>query len=588
MANLPISNVINISAANAQAGVNAFNTSNLALFTDDAPQQAVQTITFSGVAASGAFVLKFNGNATASIAWNATLATIQANIIAVTGMSNAVVSGSIASQSLVITWPGVLGLIPLATVSTNSLATSGAASITVTPVTTSPGWSGGTAGYALYLNPTQVGLDFGTTSKTYQMAVSVFSQQPNILAGNGQLIIIPFAITQQTLTLSGVPASGAFTLTWNSLTTSSLSYSATPAQIQTALQALSGLSQVQVVGTLANQSFTVYMFGQYGVSTLPIGTGTNTLATSGSAAITITQSYAATGESWSTAITRTQGLVSYFGAMVNELADTIGQTDVLAAGATIQALNNACLGFVVTNNSADLASGGMIDLIRSSSDSYLRGLWYGDTTSVGGISGLNALLFMASYAGLGLSTNFNGSNTTQTMHLKSLATVSGDPTLTQTILNTAIAAGADTYPFLQGIPKVFCSGQNQYFDQVYNLGWLVTALQVAGFNYLAQSSTKIPQTEPGMDGLKSAYRKVLEQAVANQYLAPGSWTSSTTFGVQQDFLNNISQRGYYIYSSPVAQQSQTARAARQAPLVQIAAKQAGAIQSSSVIVYVNA
>jgi hypothetical protein len=434
------------------------------------------------------------------------------------------------------------------------------------------------------LTPTQVGLDFGTASKTYQMASSVFSQSPNILAGGGELIVIPFAVAQQTLTFSAAPTSGSFAVTYNSNTSALINWNDTPAAIQTKLQAVAGLSQVQVVGSIASTVVTVYMWGVYGVNSLALGTTTNTL----NGSITITQSYTATGESWSTSITRTQGLVSYFGAMVNELADTIGQTDVLAAAATIQALNNAALGFVVTNNQSDIAPGGMIDLIRSSVDTYMRGLYYGDSTTVGGIAGINALLFMASYAGLGLSTNFNGSNTTQTMHLKSLATVAADPTMTQTILNTAIAAGADTYPSLQGVAKVFCSGTNTFFDRVYNLAWLVTALQTAGFNYLAQSSTKIPQTEPGMDGLKTAYRKVMEQAVANQYLAPGTWTSSTTFGVQQDFTNNIGQRGYYIYSSPIAQQSTAARAARQAPLVQIAAKEAGAVQSSSVIVYVNA
>lgn len=587
MANLPISNVINISAAAAQAGVNAFNTSNLALYTDDQPQAAVQSLAFSAVAASGNFTLSFGGITIGSLAWNATLAAIQAAVAAVPSIAQVTVTGSIASLSLVFTWPGTLGTMPVITQTANTLQTAGSVAITLTPATTNAGWSGGTLGYSLYLSPTGVATDFGSASKTTQMANSIFSQQPNILAGNGQLIVIPFTTCKQTLTFSAAPASGSFVFNWGSgavSATAAINATDTPAAIQAKIQAVTGLSQIQVTGSIASAVLTVWFFGQYGASIALSTITSNTLNSS----ISVTPATSVVGESWSAAVTRTQGLVSYFGAMVNELADTIGQTDVLAAGATIQALSNSCLGAVVSNNSADIAPGGLLDLVRSANDTYMRGLYYGDTTTVGGIAGINALLFMASYLGLGLSTNFNGSNTTQTMHLKSLSTIPADPTLSQVQLNQAIAAGVDTYPSLQGIAKVFCSGANQYFDQVYNLGWLVTALQVAGFNYLATSSTKIPQTEPGMDGLKSAYRKVLEQAVANQYLAPGSWTSSTTFGVQQDFLNNISQRGYYIYSSPVAQQSATARAARQAPLVQIAAKQAGAIQSSSVIVYVNA
>lgn len=584
MANLPITNVITISAATVQAGINAFNTSNLAVFTDDVMQAAVLSIAFGGTAASGNFTLTFNGVATSSLAWNSSLAAIQAAILLVTGMSNVTVTGSIASGSLILTQPGVLGPILACVVSANTLQTAGSVAVTVTPTVSNTGWSGGTAGYSQYLAPSQAATDFGSNSKTAQMVNSVFAQQPNLLAGNGELIIIPFLPNKQTLTFSAAPASGTFAVTFGAGTSALINWNDTPAVIQGKLQAVTGLSQVVVTGTIASTVLTIWMYGNYGASVAALGTTTNTL----NASITITQAVSAAGETWSAAITRTQGLVSYFGNFVNELADTIGQTDVLAAAATIQALNNSCLGWAVTNNQADIAPGGMLDLVRSASDNNMRGLYYGDTTSIGGIAGLNALLFMGSYAGLGLSTNFQGSNTTQTMHLKTLITVPADPTMTQTILNTAVAAGADTYPSFQGAAKVFCSGLNKFYDQVYNLGWFITSLQVAGFNYLAQSNTKIPQTEPGMDGLKTAYRKVCEQGVSNQYLAPGTWTSSTTFGNQQDFFNNIAQRGYYIWSQPVAQQSAANRAARQAPLVQIAGKEAGAIQSSNVLVFINA
>ena len=56
-----------------------------------------------------------------------------------------------------------------------------------------PAMSFGSLGYSIYLSPSQVALDFGTSSRTYQMALSVFSQQPNILNGGGQLIVILLA-----------------------------------------------------------------------------------------------------------------------------------------------------------------------------------------------------------------------------------------------------------------------------------------------------------------------------------------------------------------------------------------------------------
>lgn len=339
-----------------------------------------------------------------------------------------------------------------------------------------PGGSFPGGGYAIYKSPTQVGVDFGTGSKTYKMAVAVFSQAPNILANNGYLVVIT-------------------------------------------------LQSSETVGA---------------------------------------------------AITRTAGLVQYFGIMADAI---LSQTDLLAAAAIIQALNK--MGVFVSRTSADVNPGGKLDLLRTGGLYKSRGLYYGAATDT------DALVMQASYAGRAFSTNFTGSNTTQTMHLKDFAGVQPDPSMTQTLLNACLLAGADTYISLQGVAKVFCSGANKFFDQVYNLGWYVGALQVAGFNYLAQSSTKVPQTEAGMDGLKGAYRAVCEQAVTNQYSAPGEWKSSTTFGVQSDFLANIRQRGYYIFSVAIALQSQADRASRLAPLVQIALKEAGAIHESTVIVNIN-
>lgn len=436
----------------------------------------------------------------------------------------------------------------------------------------------GSLGYKIYLAPSDVATDFGSSSKTYAMANSIFSQQPNILASNGYLVVIPMTVAVQHIAFSGVPASGKFNLVYGALSTADINYNDTAAQIQTKLQAIAGLEEVTVTGSMAT-SLDITFNGVYGVQSL-LTTSGNTLQTSAPAAITITVTSTTTGEKLDAAITRTKDLVQYFGLVPSAVCSEIGQSDLLAAAAVIQPLNK--IGFFVSNQQADITTGGMIDLLRSGKFTQSRGLYYGSTVKS------ECLGMMASYAGRALSTNFSGSNTTQTMHLKDLVGVQPDPTMTQTILTLAQAAGADTYISLQGIAKVFCSGKNSFFDQVYNLQWFVGALQVAGFNYLAQSSTKIPQTEAGMDGLKGAYRSVCEQAVTNQYSAPGQWTSSTTFGNQVDFLANIAQRGYYIYSVPVAKQSQADREDRKAPLVQIALKEAGAIQSSTVIVNINA
>lgn len=435
----------------------------------------------------------------------------------------------------------------------------------------------GDDGFKIYLSPQEVGEDFGTESITYSMATAIFGQKPNILAGNGYLVVIPMVLESQDFTLNGVPAAGSFTLTWAGLgTTAAIQWNDTAPAIQTKVRAVPGLEEVVVTGSLAGELFHIAFEGVEGNVVLPTVGGAG-MTTSGISAITVTPTASPDGETLSAAIVRTEGLVQYFGLMGTFIP---GQTEMLAAAATVQALNKIL--FVVSNDSASVEVGGYIDLLRTGSLSQTRGLYYGDQSES------TTLSMMASYGGRALSTNFGGSNTTQTMHLKDLVSVQPDPSMDQTLLNKCQAAGADAYVSLQGVPKVFCSGKNSFFDQVYNLQWFVGALQVAGFNYLAQSSTKVPQTEQGMDGLKDAYRQVCQQAVTNQYCAAGVWNSATTFGIQSDFNQNIEQVGYYIYSQPISQQSQTAREARQAPLVQIALKEAGAIHSSTVIVYVNA
>ena len=199
-----------------------------------------------------------------------------------------------------------------------------------------------------------------------------------------------------------------------------------------------------------------------------------------------------------------------------------------------------------------------------------------------------ARLFAASAFGRGMSVNFDSSNTALTLHVKQLTGVTADDGITQTYLDACDAAGVDVYPSINGRGSYWSSGGNGFFDDEYNLIWLVTQLRVTGFNALATVSTKIPQTEPGMSLIKAAFRQICDQAVRNGYVAPGAWNSSEWFGDQEDMINNILERGYYIYSEPVNLQSQADREDRKAPSIRIAIKLAGAVHSVYVILNLNA
>lgn len=430
------------------------------------------------------------------------------------------------------------------------------------------------SGYKLYISPDEVEDDFGSDSKTFEMANTVFSQTPNILAGDGYLCIMPLVQEVQGVAFSGTPVSGTFVLSYLGNPSAAINWNDTAAQIQAKLRAVAGLESVVVTGSIP-AGLVITFYGVYGNIAVLAVSG-NSMVDAGAATVTPSVTQSTAGETLAAAITRMKNVIQFFGIICQAIID---QTDALAAAAVVQPLNKILA--MVFDQDADFAPAGTIDLLRTGGFTKSRGLFYGGSLT-------DPLIYLAAYMGRALSTNFEGSNTTQDMHLKELAGVQPDDSIDQTDLTACQAAGADVYVSLEGLPKLFCSGENKFFDQVYNLCWFVGALQVAGFNLLAQTSTKIPQTENGMDQLKDAYGSVCEQARVNQYSAPGQWTSPTTFGNQADLLLNVSQRGYYIYSAPIAQQSQVARAARQAPLCQIALKEAGSINSSDVIINVNA
>jgi hypothetical protein len=296
-------------------------------------------------------------------------------------------------------------------------------------------------------------------------------------------------------------------------------------------------------------------------------------------------------EQLATAIERARSLV-YFGGILTgfdpwveadpgaEPPVAYDDSEAVAASNTAQALGR--LLFLASPSKDDLegegAGAGLFKKIHDAGNTQTRMLLHTPD---------NYRLMAAAYASRALSTNFSGSATTATMHLKDLATITPDPLIDETWLAKCQAVGADVYVGIAGVPKTFTSGGNDFFDNVYNTNWFKGALEVAGFNALATTSTKIPQTEPGMSVLKGAYRLICEQALANGFISPGAWNSPETFGNPEDLRRNIEERGYYIYSQPVNKQPQADREARKAPLVQIAVKFTGAIHSSNLIVYIN-
>lgn len=447
--------------------------------------------------------------------------------------------------------------------------------------------------YTINLSASQVAEDYGTNSVTAQMANAIFAQTPNILTGTGRLVIIPLLnsvsataghfntadISANLTAICGV-TSGDVKVTINSVVYNllGLNFSNCVTWADVALVLQNALLNAVVTPVSNGFVITSKKVGSTSTVAVAVATGGTGTALNGagyfnSSAGTATPGANSSGETLLQAIARTSGQVGYVPFM-----STLNLEDaaILAVSNGVQALDN--MYFQHCAATQDIA--GICTTIATADNSKTRMLLYTDSMAA-------ANLYKAAYAGRALSVNFTGSNTSQTMNLKQLATITPDRGIDQTLYTQADPAGVDLYVNFDGVPSVDSTGGNTFFDNVYANLALKFYLEAAGFNYLRQTNTKVPQTEPGMNGLKNAYAQVCAQFVRCGVLAPGSWTSSETFGDPEIFKNNVLAVGYYVYSLPIVQQNSVDREDRIAPLVQIAVKRAGAIHHSDVIVLVN-
>ena len=85
--------------------------------------------------------------------------------------------------------------------------------------------------------------------------------------------------------------------------------------------------------------------------------------------------------------------------------------------------------------------------------------------------------------------------------------------------------------------------------------------------------------------LEGALLQVHEQFVRNGFLGKNLVWNGASFGNLS--TGDVLERGYYMYSDSYQLQSQSDREARKAMPIQIAAKEAGAIHSSEILVMVE-
>lgn len=259
-------------------------------------------------------------------------------------------------------------------------------------------------------------------------------------------------------------------------------------------------------------------------------------------------------------------------------ATGVADADVLAVAGFIEGTGNSRIYGVTIQNTQVLDSTVTNDLA-----SQLKGLGYKRTFTQ--YSGNNAHA-AASIFGRAFTVNFNGSNTTLTIKFKQEPGVTAED-ITTSQAATLKAKNCNVFAAYQNGTAIVQEGvmvNGYFFDEVHGTDWLQNDVQTAIFNLLFTSTTKIPQTDQGINRILSTIESRLAQAVVNGLVAPGVWTADG-FGALNS--GDTLTKGFYVYAPPVATQSTADRQARKAPVIQCAIKLAGAVHSVNTIINVN-
>lgn len=192
----------------------------------------------------------------------------------------------------------------------------------------------------------------------------------------------------------------------------------------------------------------------------------------------------------------------------------------------------------------------------------------------------------ASIFGRAFTVNFQGNNTTITLKFKQEPGVTAE-SLNETQAGVLKSKNCNVFVNYNNDTAIIQEGvmaNGDFFDERHGLDWLQNDLQTAVYNLLYTSTTKIPQTDQGINRIVTTICQRLDQAVANGLVAPGQWNGPEIGALKSgQFLST----GYYVYAPPVSTQSQADREARKAPVIQVAVKLAGAVHFVDVIVNVN-
>ncbi len=193
---------------------------------------------------------------------------------------------------------------------------------------------------------------------------------------------------------------------------------------------------------------------------------------------------------------------------------------------------------------------------------------------------------VASMYGRAFTVDFEANNTTITLKFKPEPGIAAE-TLTESQAATLKSRNCNVFVHYNNDTAIIQEGvmsNGFFFDEVHGTDWLQNAIQTDVYNLLYQSQTKIPQTDEGTHLIVTTIEKTMARTVNNGLVAPGIWNVG---GFGQLKQGDTLTKGYYVFAPPVALQPQAEREKRKSVPIQVAAKLAGAIHSSNILVSVN-
>lgn len=193
---------------------------------------------------------------------------------------------------------------------------------------------------------------------------------------------------------------------------------------------------------------------------------------------------------------------------------------------------------------------------------------------------------ICSYLSRILTTRWTGQNTAITLMYKREPGVAVEPLSTQQA-DTLRDKSCNVYAGVANgahVVQYGTSASGEYTDTIIGADALALDVQAGLFNTLYTTNTKIPQTDFGVGILLNNATAVCSRYVGNGFLAPGVWNAPGFGNISQ---GDVLPLGYYVWAPTIALQDPVERAARKSPLIQVAAKCAGAIHTADVLIYVN-